>query len=279
MLAVNLSGGGRMQVAPVGRVILALDIEGFGQPGRAEPQLVQLRTRLHGLLDHALAAAEIPPAQVAARMDLGDGALVLFDPSVSAASVLHPLLTALTTRLAADNQTASGPERLRLRVAVHQGYVLADAHGYSGEDLNLAVRLLDAQAVREVLADSPNADAVLVISETIYQGVVRHAYQGLAPSYWRPVKVYAKEIRTRAWVHLPGVDRQSDLPGVLAALPMGPAGLPVPRQLPAPPTVFTGRANLIRQVSRLLDPTRAGRPVIVALHGAGGIGKTALAVQ
>src|ERR687887_463549 len=112
------------------------------------------------------------------------------------------------------SRTESG--RLRLRVAVHEGHVLADAHGHSGEAVNHTFRLLDAQAARAMLAGYPDADAVLIISDTLYQEVVRHAYQGLDPAVWQPVGVHAKETRTRGWVHVPGLARQPDVPSALA---------------------------------------------------------------
>jgi hypothetical protein len=216
-----------MPGTPLRRGILALDIEGFGQPDRTDPQRAQLRTRLHALLDHALAAAQIRPAEVAARSDLGDAVLVLFDPGVSAATLLHPLLSELAARLARGNRSVTGAARLRLRAVVHEGQVLADAHGYVGEDLNHAFRLLNAPATRAVLADNPGADAVLVVSDAVFQGIVRHRYQGLDPSGWQPVRVHAKETRTRAWVHLPGLARQPDLSALPAAAPAGPAAVPV----------------------------------------------------
>src|SRR6266536_5033842 len=194
--------GWQMRDAPVRRGILVFDIEGFGQLDRTDLQRAQLRDWLYGLLDHALATARIAPAQITARSDLGDGILVLFDPTVPTATLLHPLLSGLTTRLAADNQTQAASGRLRLRVVVHEGHVLADAHGHSSEDLNHAFRLLDAQATHAVLAASPSAGAVLVVSDVIFQGVVRHRYEGLDPSGWQPVRVHAKETRARAWVHL-----------------------------------------------------------------------------
>ena len=151
---------------------------------------------------------------------------MLFEPTVSAATVLHPLLSDLAARLAGDNERMTGP-RLRLRVVVHEGQVLADEHGYVGEDLNHAFRLLDAPATRAALANSPSAHAVLVVSDTIFQGIVRHRYQGLDPSEWQPVRVHAKETRTRAWVHLPGLPQQPDLSAALAAPPVGPATPPI----------------------------------------------------
>jgi tetratricopeptide (TPR) repeat protein len=267
---------------PVRRGILALDIEGFGHTGRTDPLRAQLRARLHALLDHALHAAKIPPAQLAARSDLGDGILVLFDPHVPTATLLHPLLSTLTTQLAADHQQASGPGRLRLRVAVHDGHVLHDAHGYTGEDLNHCFRLLDAHATRTVLADNRDAAAVLVVSDAVYQGVVRHAYPGLDPAGWQPVRVHAKETRTRAWVHLPGLPHQPVLSSVLTVPPLGPATLPIPRELPSLPEAFTGRTTELAQLERLLKVTAGavGGPVVIsAIDGMGGIGKSALAIQ
>jgi len=271
-----------MRGTPVRRGILALDIEGFGQPSRTDPQRAQLRSRLHALLDHALEAAEIPLAHVAARSDLGDGILVLFDPAVSAATLLHPLLSHLAAQLAADNQPAASPARLRLRVAVHEGHVLADQHGYTGEDLNHTFRLLDAHATRTVLAGSPSAASVLVVSDAVYQGIVQHRYAGVDPAGWQPIRIHAKETRTRAWARLPGLARQPDLPAVLAAPPVGPATVPIPRELPAPPAAFTGRTGELQQLARLLDVPAgaAGGPVVIsAIDGMGGIGKSALAIQ
>jgi hypothetical protein len=46
---------------------------------------------------------------LAARSDLGDGILVLFDPQVPTATLLHPLLSTLTTQLTTSNQQASRP--------------------------------------------------------------------------------------------------------------------------------------------------------------------------
>jgi tetratricopeptide (TPR) repeat protein len=271
-----------MSGTPVRRGILAVDIEGFGHQGRTDRHRAQLRGRLHGLLDQALRAAEISPEQVPARSDLGDGILALFDPQVPTATLLHPLLSTLTSQLTTDNQHASGPQRLRLRVTVHDGHVLQDPHGYTGEDLNHCFRLLDAHAIRAVLADSPRADVVLVVSDAVYQGVIRHGYEGVDPSAWQPVRVHAKETRTRAWVHLPGLDRQPELSSVLMAPPMGPATLPIPRELPSLPEAFTGRTTELEQLERLLSVTadaRGGPVVISAIDGMGGIGKSALAIQ
>lgn len=144
-------------------------------------------------------------------------------------ALLHPLLTDLTAQLTAHNSTSgAGPRRLRLRIAVHDGHVLTDAHGFTGDDINHAFRLLDAHATRAVLAANPAADAVLVVSDAVHYGVIRHGYEGIDPAAWQPVRVHAKETRTRAWVYLPGLPQQPELPTVLTSPPVGPATPPDP---------------------------------------------------
>ncbi|HEX6472245.1 MAG TPA: BTAD domain-containing putative transcriptional regulator [Streptosporangiaceae bacterium] len=79
---------------------------------------------------------------------------------------------------------------------------------------------------------------------------------------------------------------QGPVPGGMAAKMAGP---PAPRQLPAAPADFTGRAALVERVVSLLSPGdgedggegagRGTRPVpVVVLTGKGGVGKTALAL-
>ncbi|MFH8616429.1 BTAD domain-containing putative transcriptional regulator [Streptomyces sp. NPDC017979] len=60
-----------------------------------------------------------------------------------------------------------------------------------------------------------------------------------------------------------------------------PASGPVPRQLPSPPVTFTGRAKEITALDGLLaDGAEPARTVVIsAIAGAGGIGKTWLALQ
>ncbi len=197
-----------MRSEPVHHAILVLDIEGFGQTSRTNSQRAQLRERLHALLDDALATAEITPDEVAARSDFGDGILLLFDPTVSTAVVLHPLLSHLANRLANADQILTGPERLRLRAAVHEGYVLADRHGYTGDDLNYAFRLLDSNELRAYLAASTAPLALIVsdkVYEKVYESVVQQAWGDLKPQSYRRVLVMTKQEEIRAWVATPVV--------------------------------------------------------------------------
>jgi len=58
-----------------------------------------------------------------------------------------------------------------------------------------------------------------------------------------------------------------------------PPGVPVPRQLPPPPRWFTGRTSEMAALDAAVDAHAGGAVVISALAGAGGIGKTWLALH
>lgn len=63
----------------------------------------------------------------------------------------------------------------------------------------------------------------------------------------------------------------------LAAAPL--AGRSVPRQLPASPSVFVGRQKELAELSSALaSASRGGAPAVAAVCGAGGVGKTAVAL-
>jgi tetratricopeptide (TPR) repeat protein len=66
-----------------------------------------------------------------------------------------------------------------------------------------------------------------------------------------------------------------------ASIPTRPAPSPPPRQLPGDVTAFTGRRTQLAELDRLLAESTfdATAPVILAVSGTAGIGKTALAVH
>jgi PAS domain S-box-containing protein len=216
-----------MRAEPEHRAMLALDIQGFGRLERSNPARARMRTGLHRLLGSAMTAAEIDPEHME-QTEYGDGVLVLLSPQVSKARLLHPLLPRLVSGLARYNRTAPDTARLRLRVALHAGELLRDAHGITGEDLVFAFRLLDADVVRAHLTQAV-ADLVLVVSDAIYQGIVKHGYGRIDPAAFQPVWVTAKETSARAWLHTPGTGHQQ-----MASVPAPVA--PTRRSLTVPPS-------------------------------------------
>src|SRR6266540_1223124 len=271
-----------MLVEPVHRGILAADIEGFGRLERSNPVRVRLRTALYRLIDQSLAQAGIEPWRCE-QTDHGDCVLILLEPQIPKARLLNPFVPRLTAALGRHNRASSAEERLRLRLVIHAGEILRDAHGYSGEDLNQAFRLLDSEPAHTCLAEAP-ADLAVIVSDTIYQAIVKHGYRRIDPRGYRPVTIIAKETNVRAWVHAPQAPTPTSRPRASRGMaPPSTAGRrqgPVPTQLPPDVASFTGRHRELRRLSGLLA-TAARRPaaVVVAIDGIGGVGKSALAVH
>ena len=162
---------------PVHRSIVAVDIEGTTK--RTSPVKGELRRVLYELLERALKVAGIGPRHLDGPTDRGDGVLVLIRPhdDVPKTVLLGRMIPALTALLAEYNAFATRPElRLRLRAVVHAGEVHEDQHGFYGEDVDVAFRLLDSPTVKKALRDAPASPLMLVVSEEIYSGIVRQGH-------------------------------------------------------------------------------------------------------
>lgn len=195
-------------------VVLVVDVEGSGSLVSSDQMQVLLRRRLYRLVECALGAAGIESAQILVLRDLGDGVLVVLDQTVPPDRLLAQGIAMLATGLAHDNQAdASFRARLRLRVAVHQGPLVQDAHGYAGQTLTHAFRLLDAEVVRVVLRASRDAELVVIVSDRTHQALLQRG-RATARTF-QPVWVAHKETTAKAWLHLPGVKPQPRLERVL----------------------------------------------------------------
>ena len=196
---------------PVHRSIVAVDIEGTTK--RTSPVKGELRRVLYELLERALKVAGIGPRHLDGPTDRGDGVLVLIRPhdDVPKTVLLGRMIPALTALLAEYNAFATRPElRLRLRAVVHAGEVHEDQHGFYGEDVDVAFRLLDSPTVKKALRDAPASPLMLVVSEEIYSGIVRqgHLDEG---SYQQSVQVRVGGRRRRGRVRIPA-PVSADLP-------------------------------------------------------------------
>jgi tetratricopeptide (TPR) repeat protein len=258
---------------PCYRTILAVDVEGYGRDSRTDPIRVQIRRRMAtwfvALLNEAGAAED-----QYVTSDTGDGCLFSIDPHVPRTRLLAGVVASLPGRVDADNQGRPAAERVRLRVVLHGGEVLADPDPIQGDAVIHASRLLDSAVARDCLAVS-NRPLVAVVSEPIFDGIVKQGYPSLDRDSWHPITVRAKDRQIRAWLHVPG-DLQA---------PRRARGKPrrapnsIPHELPAGiGTAFTGRRHELDQLSSLLDAQGADAIIVSAIDGAAGIGKTALAL-
>ncbi|WP_242910163.1 hypothetical protein [Actinomadura terrae] len=191
-------------VRPRYRTIMAVDIEGSAT--RTDPVKAELRGTLYRLLEEAFTRAGIEERHREEFVDRGDGALVLVRPmdEVPKTLLLHAVVPTLAELLAGHNAGLTlGPgrdRRMRIRVVVHAGEVQSDGRGSFGEALDVAFRLLDCPEAKDALR-SARAPLVLVVSEDIYQSIVRHGYEGIDARAYHPlVRLEVTGRRHRGWV-------------------------------------------------------------------------------
>ena len=262
----------------VHRTIVVVDVEGFGDLSRTNAHQVAIRAGLYRAMREAFGRVGISWDECG-HEDRGDGVFVLVPAEVPKGLLAESLPSALVTALRAHNAAHPGPERIRLRMALHAGEVHYDEHGVTAASVTLAFRLLEAAALKAALAGSPGVLAVIV-SSWFFEEVVRHS--SAAPVY-RPIEVAVKETTTTGWICLPDL---MDLTG--RAMPERvPGGVPgmrpavALRTLPRDTAAFTGRTRELDQMLAAISQTAAAGGVfgIHAVDGMAGIGKTTFAVH
>jgi class 3 adenylate cyclase len=187
---------------PVDRTILAVDIEGFGRQARTNPTRLRLRRQLDRWCTALLKQTQASPSQWCVQ-DTGDGFIFSVDPHIPRNVLLGRFVAGLAQRLVRYNRERPEAERMRLRLAMHAGDVLRDPEPIHGEATVLACRLLDAAALRACL-EATEQPLAAIVSQMIYDNIVRQAYRPIIPATWHPVVASTKEDPRPAWVHVPG---------------------------------------------------------------------------
>ncbi|MFI0357736.1 hypothetical protein [Actinomadura sp. 9N407] len=186
-------------VTTLHRTLIAADIVGFGRRETAlQPYLHKV---LYEAVETALAGAGVPLAGCH-REDRGDGMLVMAPPDAG----VEPLLDAFPARLHAElrrhDRVALPEARIRLRLAVHAGYVRSGDRGADGEALTHLFRLLDAEAFKAAHAERA-APLGLIVSDYLYEQIVRPGLSLLDPLAFTELAVTRKETSCDAWVWFP----------------------------------------------------------------------------
>jgi hypothetical protein len=161
---------------------------------------LRMRERIYGFAEEAFAAAGVGVGLVEPE-DRGDGFIAAVDARVPPAQLIGPWLTEMHQRLRVGNEDLARP--LGLRVGMHVGPVHRDAKGMAGQAVDLVCRLADSGEAKGVLAYS-GRDLMCVVSDAVYQAVVRHGGRFVEPSTYRAARVVLKEGPVTAWFHVPG---------------------------------------------------------------------------
>ncbi|MEV5340320.1 hypothetical protein AB0K93_17865 [Streptomyces sp. NPDC052676] len=197
------------------RWIIAMDVENFSS--RRDPVQRRVRKAMYRVLGAAMERAGLAAGRTVSE-DRGDGVLMLVEPSVSPLLLSGPFVRELDLELAEYAQESNEEHALRLRVALHQGLAARDDHGWSGDAVNTAFRIVDGQPLREVLTAAPSARMVFAVSGDVHHAVIRHGHRGIDPAAYLPCDITTKHGETiSGWVTVPGYPAPPGLPAAATA--------------------------------------------------------------
>jgi NACHT domain-containing protein len=199
----------------VHRAIVCVDVEGFGDRRRTNPDQVVARDGLYFALSRAFARSGMS-WEDCYHEDRGDGALILVPPEVPKSVLVTDVPRELAAALSEHNQAHDRRERIRLRLAVHAGEIHHDAHGVAGTAINVAFRLLEAAPLKRALAGSSGV-LVVIASRWFFEEVIRHT-PASGPASYRRVPIAVKETRDSAWICRPDDPHVPDEMGTVGEL-------------------------------------------------------------
>lgn len=202
---------------PVHCAMLAVDIAGFSSRDPGTQQ--HLHAGLYRIVQDACNTAGVP-WRICHHEDRGDGILVIAPAGVSP-ELLDSIAAHLCAGVRRYNKLANPGAKIRLRMALHAGYVRRDDEGVSGPDVIHLFRLLDAPQLKARLAAS-HANFALIISDHLYNEVIQHAPSLIEPATYQHIAINNKETHTSAWIWLPSTSPPNGVPAAKAEPPTSP---------------------------------------------------------
>jgi predicted ATPase/class 3 adenylate cyclase len=231
---------------PTGTVtFLFTDIEGSTERWERHRDAMKDAVRNHGHIIHA----RIEAHDGHVFKTVGDAFCAAFH------NVADAIAAALDAQQSLSNEDWSGVEGLKVRMAIHTGHTDERDGDYFGPAVNRVARLLGIGHGGQVLVSGASAD--LSQGELPPQAALRDLGEHRLKDLTHPEQVY-----------------QLMAPGLPAEFPPLRSLEALPNNLPLQITSFVGRDVEILAVSDVLAKHR-----LVTLVGAGGVGKTRLALQ
>lgn len=227
------------------RMVVATDMESYSRRDnvqQVEAQQVMVAVTKAAARDVGLDQADwgIQPT--------GDGQIFVLPADVPEELIVGRFVAAVDRLLSGHNRTRREAAQVRLRIAVHVGQVHLDsANSWAGDAVVTVCRLLNAVQLRRALSRHQHAAAVSIVSDPVYQEVVRHRYDGIRPEHYGRVRVELsdKGFDEVAWIQVPGVDASdlADTPRAQDATPQPDEAAPAPGRHASGPMAGTINAR------------------------------------
>ena len=196
------------------RLVLAVDVEKYST--RDAREQLRAQKELRRALSAAAHAVGLDRRDWYEQVS-GDGELVVLPEGVDVPVVVGDFTSSLEAILGEYNRRVIGGTRarLRLRVALHYGTLTPGPFGPAGDAPIVVSRLLDAKPLRRLLAEHQERDLALIVSQSLYQDVIRTGFCSLDPEEFQAVRVNAKGVQYNGFVRRS--DQGPETPALRAA--------------------------------------------------------------
>ncbi|MYW63493.1 hypothetical protein GTY65_05300 [Streptomyces sp. SID8379] len=118
--------------------------------------------------------------------------------------------------------------RMRLRVVIHQGLVELADNGFAGTAVVATARLLNSGPLYGALAEHPEADLALLLSDEVFRSTVAGGHTTLSTGDFRRVPVQVKEFEATAWLRVPALGAPTVASHETGAAEEGESAAPAP---------------------------------------------------
>ncbi|MFC4015750.1 hypothetical protein ACFOY2_51665 [Nonomuraea purpurea] len=185
------------------RLVMAVDAEGYGRGDDLRHDSIQ--SGLAQVMNRGAREAGLR-RETWVRQEAGDGEVIVFPEGEPELRVIDDLVRRVRKALHDHNRERRDDARLRIRISIGHGVVKRGAMGFVGQVVVTTCRLLDAKAARAALKVNPRTDLVLILTDRLYEDVVRQLHTSYRPESFTRLEVPTKERTEIAWMWIPSED-------------------------------------------------------------------------
>lgn len=150
------------------RVCAAVGVEPRREGG--ERELESLRRQMAGAIVEACSSPGLERILLCRQSD-GDVEIVVLPAGIDEPCIVAALVNGLIDVLRRINMPLNGGDRVRLRMAVHEGITMLTGSGFAGRAVAKACRMLSAPPLLAALARSPKSDFAVMLSDPVFEDI------------------------------------------------------------------------------------------------------------
>lgn len=182
------------------QLCMAADVESYSR--RTTPDQAAVQADLVRVLEEAAVLSGLNRTAWS-RQPQGDQELAVLPLDTPEPVVLGDFVRHLAKLLGERNANRAENDRLRLRLAIDFGVVPTAALGYSGPTAIAVARYLNAPQLKRVLAAIDTTNLAVIVSDRLYQDIVRSCDQGLDPEQYVSAHIEEKGFHGYGWICVP----------------------------------------------------------------------------